>query len=343
MSIKTIKLFPLLLLISCGVRESKDPQNTQEYIYVPARDKLENTITWLNDPKSLPGGDESAPLVTTLYISQQGKTEKPAWKSNWYPSNEGGTIKVMEKYDLAIGDADKKASKWETERTNAYSNVKWAGHCNGWAAASIMTDEPKKSVMHNGVTFTPEDIKALLIESWQSSFGRVVGKRCDNQDIKYDENGKMIDEACRDVSPAAFHILLTNFLGRFKKPIIVDVEANHEVWNSPIVSYNIKQLQNLSVQDVTYWLTGKYSTTYPWNPKAVLWTYFQTEVVFSDDNKKIYEYILERGVDGNIIGGEWYRESRSNHPDFIWRPISANPENPHIDVSVVTKLYEKSL
>jgi hypothetical protein len=332
------------LIASCGVREAKqDAAPVIVYRHEPAPDKLDNTITWLNDPKSLPGGDDSTPLVTDISMNRQGATLKLAWKSNWYPASEGGTVKVIEKYDLAIGDTEKKASTWEKQKTDALVNVKWAGHCNGWAAASVLTDEPKRDVVYNNVLFTVDDIKALLIESYQSSFGKTVGKRCNNTDIKYDNYGRMIDEDCRDVSPAAFHILLTNFLGRFQKPIIVDVEANHEVWNSPIVSYDIKIMQNLSVTEVTTWLTGQPSRTYTWNPNAILWTYFQTQVVFSDGNKKIYEYILERNNNGNIIGGEWFRESKSNHPDFIWRPSEANAENPYLSLKTIQEIHSRSL
>jgi hypothetical protein len=331
-----------LFLMSCGTREPKKAQPVI-FQYRPAPDKLENTITWLNDPKSLPGGDDSTPLVTSISIGDNGISRNKVWTSNWYPYMEGGTVKALEKYDTAIGDSTKKASNWEAQKTAALKDVKWAGHCNGLAAASIMTNEPKHDVVYNGVTFTVEDIKALLIEIWQNSFGKSVGKRCNNQNITYDTNGRMADEECRDVSPAAFHILLTNFLNRFQKPIIVDVDATHEVWNTPIVSYNVKIKQNISVAEVTAWLTGTALNYYPWNPKAVLWTYFQTQVYFGDKNTKTYEYILERNSNGDIIGGEWYRESTKNHPDFIWRPESPSAENPYISISTVQEIYSRSI
>ena len=35
-------------------------------------------------------------------------------------------------------------------------------------------------------------------------------------------------------------------------------------------------------------------------------------------NTDVYEYIVELDAEGKIIGGEWIRDSRQNHPDFLW-------------------------
>lgn len=303
----------------------------------------ETAITWLNDPNALDGGDTTSPLITTLDTPDVGFVMTPVWMSNWYPSSENGTVPVIEKYDTAFDSTLKKASTWEKDITATLKDVKWSGHCNGLAAASIMVAEPIRDVSYNGVLFTVNDIKALLIEAWQNSYGKAVGKRCDKQNIEYDSNGRMVDDACRDVSPAIFHILLTNFLGRFHKPILIDVDAGYEVWNSPVVTYDVLVKQSLSLQSATQWLTGTAMDFYAYNPQATQWIYFQTQVLFSNDKKKTYEYILERDRDGQIIGGEWFRESKQNHPDFIWRPTKPNPENPYIDLEKIQNIYNKSI
>ena len=35
-----------------------------------------------------------------------------------------------------------------------------------------------------------------------------------------------------------------------------------------------------------------------------------------------YEYVLELDTNGHIIGGEWVGDSKRNHPDFLWLPLS---------------------
>jgi hypothetical protein len=37
---------------------------------------------------------------------------------------------------------------------------------------------------------------------------------------------------------------------------------------------------------------------------------------------KTYQYILEQDENGNVIGGEWVGNSKTDHPDFAWFPIA---------------------
>ena len=47
--------------------------------------------------------------------------------------------------------------------------------------------------------------------------------------------------------------------------------------------------------------------------------------------------------DGNIIGGEWIRKSKKDHPDFIWRHQEPMPENPFLDRETILKIYQESI
>lgn len=51
-------------------------------------------------------------------------------------------------------------------------------------------------------------------------------------------------------------------------------------------------------------------------------TYVTNELQESNSASKIYTYILELDSNDNIIGGEWYDSSSTNHPDFLWVPTS---------------------
>lgn len=120
-------------------------------------------------------------------------------------------------------------SAWEI--LNSYNPVggTWWGHCNGWAAAAILTDEPREAVdvdiKGQNVEFTTADIKGLLTESHYSTNSRFYGKR-------YYKEGDDLS----DLTPAAFHKLITFYLKEQKIPLVFDTTASDAVWNFP--AYN---------------------------------------------------------------------------------------------------------
>ena len=66
----------------------------------------------------------------------------------------------------------------------------------------------------------------------------MLGGRCNNKEITHDVTGSANDE-CSDVNPGALHVILTNFLGLRQAPLIEDRTANYEVWNQPVVGYEV--------------------------------------------------------------------------------------------------------
>jgi hypothetical protein len=358
--------FLTILLCSCG-----DPKQMQA--------SLKEPMDWLNDPNHLPGAD-SALVFDPELLPDSGSIAKPVWTTYWYPASQSGTarrpaqnaLSPMEKYDQAIGDRSQKATKWEISQSDRFRNVSWAGHCNGVAAAGSTVDEPKKNVFYNNVWFSVDDVKALMVEAFQAG-GQVVGGRCDLTERRYDENGRLIATECRDTNAATFHIALTNYIGRFRKPLIADTDSANQVWNEIITSYQVKMKQKLTARDVNWWLKGQNVDGYTYNPNATSFMYYQTEVFYNNGTKKIYEYILELSNAVNIlesgsqppptqgpsqgpsptptpqptrtkiIGGEWYRNARIDHPDFLWRHTSPMLENPYLSLDVIYKIYNSSL
>lgn len=109
----------------------------------------------------------------------------------------------------------------------------WWGHCNAWAAAALMEDEPKVrgAVEHGGVSveFTPGETKALLTELWMEHHSSFHGGRHDdpeNEGLRYD-----------DLTPAAFHIFFGTQIGQKKKGFVIDRYTGDQVWNQPVRSY----------------------------------------------------------------------------------------------------------
>jgi len=114
------------------------------------------------------------------------------------------------------------------ELLNSYNPVggTWWGHCNGWAAAAILTHEPTESLSStwNGesVEYTTADLKGLMTESHYSTYSRFYGKR-------YYKEG----DDLTDLTPAAFTKLVTFYIRDQGVPIVFDTTATDAVWNFP--------------------------------------------------------------------------------------------------------------
>jgi competence ComEA-like helix-hairpin-helix protein len=103
----------------------------------------------------------------------------------------------------------------------------WWGHCNGWAAAAILTDEPRESVTATTtdgteITYSTGDIKGLLTEAHYSTYSRFYGGR-------YYKEGDDI----ADLHPPAFHKLITFYHRQQQVGMVFDTTASEAVWNFP--------------------------------------------------------------------------------------------------------------
>jgi hypothetical protein len=327
------RLLPILLIFGCG-----SPTQDRSYLKEP--------MNALNNPAMIPGS--SMTLDYKLSRLPEAGTIDRLWGGWWWPMSERGTASQrfgskspMEKYDI-VAKTNGKVNKWEIDSTAAYANVGWAGHCNGLSASSIMMEEPVKAVVLDGVSFSVEDVKALLVEKWQGS-GSIVGDRCDKKNITYDSYGRIREAECRDLNPATFHLALTNFLGLSGKSLIADIDNTEAVWNYPIQTYQVVATQSLTQDQATWRIQKDAITTYSYNTSAVDFMYVKTSVTFLGFDPRSYEYILELDVKGNIIGGEWLDKSKREHPDFIWRPSDPRAENPYLDPEIIDKIYKMSI
>jgi hypothetical protein len=334
MYLRSSLLLSFLLIQGCG-----QPNGTPSSVKEP--------INPINNPNMIPGAD--AQLETHhISLDDSGEVSTLVWDAYWYPYSQNGTarrgnpydLSPLEKYD-AITNRQNLATNWELQQAARLGRISWAGHCNGVAAASTMSQEPKRSVFHGNINFTPDDIKALLIEAWQGG-GATVGSRCDINNIAKDAYGRIVLDACRDLNPATLHLAITNFIGRFKKPIIVDIDPTEQVWNYPAISYRVLRKDSLTARDANWWLQDRNEEGYQYNDNAKSFEYYQTEIAFKDGTKRIYEYILELDTYGYIIGGEWYGSSKTQHPDFVWRHSQPTAENPYIDINVVYDIANRS-
>lgn len=226
-------------------------------------------------------------------------------------------------------------------RQTGYCIPLWYGICHAWAPAAISEPEPRCAVTYNGVTFGVMDLKALLTQIYDQTgaYGTVfAGSRCFSENPSQDQYGRYINNECKDTTPDFVHLALTNMVGRFKKSILIDITAQAQVWNQPVLSYQILQSQQLSNQEAAQMVQPGMST-YLFNTEATQFSYFKTQMSYITEGASdgpisgadvvseyttttIYEYVLEMDPNGVIIGGEWVNDSKINHPDFVWFPTS---------------------
>lgn len=218
----------------------------------------------------------------------------------------------------------------------------WIGICHGTAPASLVHPRPRHSVRmttpdHQGLVFSPSDLKALLSFSWAKSGGAsaILGRRCGDVLIP----GVRPSGSCRDTNPAAMHLALVNRLGLERRPLIMDASAGREVWNRVIVGYRYQYFRpgprNLTSElaralvDVAQWRSDPLRDHR--SPRAQKIVGIEMELTYvigtepsgrasdekeSDRHETMWlRYDLELDARGDVIGGEWLEHG---HPDFLW-------------------------
>ena len=117
-------------------------------------------------------------------------------------------------------------SAWEILNSYNPGGEGWWGHCNGWAAAAILTNEPREpmtwDMKGHEVELSIGDQKGLLSEAHYSTHSRFYGDR-------YYKEGDDV----ADLHPSAFHKIITFYLKEQRVPLVFDTTATEQVWNFP--------------------------------------------------------------------------------------------------------------
>jgi hypothetical protein len=305
--------------------------------------------------------------------------EKRPFSGHWYPETKGGTnaFGALTKYDRAFHGNQTPAATWEQKnhtRSQSDKDAGWAGHCNGWAASAQRHAEPQKSVVRNGVTFTPNDIKALLAEVYMNANSVFLGgTRCGNRNspcVPTNPDARPSPtqmNSYEDVNPAAFHVVLTNWIGRFKHPVLFDEKNDGEVWNYPIYHYVYSFTDLKSAAEAQALISNDGRSTYKFNPEATKFVRVDMTVTFSNalgteppanqfpnhtpHPPVKYQYVLELNSADEILGGEWTKANITSHPDFVWVALEPgdNPTgdasfgNPHVNADEVIRMWAESI
>jgi subtilisin-like proprotein convertase family protein len=255
----------------------------------------------------------------------------------------------------------------------------WWGLCHAWTPAAIQEVEPRKAVTYNGVTFEVSDVKALFVMLYNNVSTAALGVRCKLGDaqIERDENGRIKQDWCRDTNPGSLHLILTNLIGRDKRAFAEDRTMGRQVWNQPVVGYQVDLLEEITREQALDLLDPDRAVcaagTYCYNEDArkfyevLIDVNYITESTPSTEPKlpvidrytrtDTYHYVLECADDGEIVGGEWISaqvtafpdrisappNSQNNHSDFLWLPTgTVYPSNPHTSLENVRMLARMS-
>ncbi len=246
-------------------------------------------------------------------------TIKPfPWSGYYWPQDGHPLSRVLSKYDKFVTGrtgANPGAAAWE--RRYHDSEIEWAGHCNGWSAASVLHPEPRAPRTVDGITFSIGDQKGLLSEQYMDCYYKFFGTRA-NKSSPVDP----------DILPHHFHRILLEFMKEKKLAIVVDIDAGSPVWNYPVYAFD------------TNW------TVSPDRTRADVTTQLylvqndvKADFVGTKGFVKTYRYSLFLNPAGEVTGGSWAKGTGRQHPDFIWVPVADCPagswENPNLDPAMV--------
>ena len=133
------------------------------------------------------------------------------------------------------------AAAWEMLNHWSPAGSGWWGHCNGWAAAAILANEPRASheVAFGGdktMELSVADQKGLLSETYYSQLSNFYGSRYNGND----------GDDISDLSPKAVLQILSTYIGDRGVPLVFDVTAGEQVWNYPAYEYTLSLTETSS-------------------------------------------------------------------------------------------------
>jgi hypothetical protein len=219
-----------------------------------------------------------------------------------------GPLARYDRYISTIGRAAPSTQEWERAEIR-FSGLAWAGHCNGWAAASLLEPEPTEARVVNGVTFSVADQKGLLTSYHFADAAAWAAGSFE-----------------KDVEPAEFHRELTRSLGGQRKGLVFTFKpyaVGEEVWSYPASKFETVIGPDPVEPDV-------------WRVKTTVWLVdnevgagFVGSRPWPSPAGKVMEYTLQ-GDPYNPKGGAWSpgTDGRFGRPFMIWYP---DPNHRNID------------
>jgi hypothetical protein len=326
----------LIGLVACGGGGGDQPVSGENF---PVRDNKYNMATAYYGPLVVREGEIFAQASTL------------PWTGYWLPSNNtymfqgsNGSLSPLEKYDQYMKKAhgtDTQAAQYEHD--NNYNPLAGPadGHCDAWSIASIYENDPTPggwqsahNATLNGVTFTPGDLKALLVDTYENqNLVKMFGE-------KYQDDHDDFD----DIYPDQFQAVLQAELFGKNHTLVMDRDPGPDVWNTPIYSADIQTKADSSDAHLLH------VTAYIGTVNAIDEFAFGQDPNWEGDPTlaeytEIYTYDLygDRGSDGNftVKSGVWTGDSLTDHPDFVLVKVDGATDHSSKNVMVTNDIvYE---
>ncbi len=274
--------------------------------------------------------------ATNLYVVEEGQfeemlsDEKLPWRGYWWPHSglplSGADDSPLAKYDNLVQARTGRnpgAREWENTY-HSLEHVPWGGHCNGWAASSVLYEDitTEKYDPLTDTTLSVGDLKGMLAEASFCVKWAFYGSRYNggpNEDIT-------------DIHAHRFHKVLLYYIKHLRKPIAHDYVQGSSVDNNIYSGYrfNIEKVDDTPgrFRVLARMRTHGYGHGFDDHGPS---SQFTSE----------YEYYLDTNPSGEIVGGEWI----STNPDFLWVPLyqqKCGRENPGIDHRFVEQFIQLS-
>lgn len=281
----------------------------------------------------------------------EGRPSRQPWAGFWWPYTSNGISKSLGgvspagKYDAARGGTTR-AQSWEVvNHGSEVPNVQgWWGHCNGWCVAAALFPEPREAVVVNGIRFDVADIKALLSEAGMLASADYFGERLDPWERDYARK-------FADTVPNQFFLVLTHYMGRLGRTVLIDRHTGGEVWNQPLAGYRFQppsrsdylgpapgapNVHRLNLTATLWWMEDNVAPgalspvfNYTTGPMVTARTlrmelWLDGPVEFDAQGKVIRsgDVIVAR-ENGLVAGGRWLGpRTTQGHPDYMWVPYS---------------------
>ena len=250
---------------------------------------------------------------SSFAATDSAQADFTAWSGYWWPTSGGGLATgigyrghpaPLEKYELLKdGVYPGLATEWYLDHNYDPDAPNWYGLCGAWAAASVSENIEFYPSIIDGILFNVGDKNGLLTA-------------CHENDVNIRINSH---------DPEVFHEWLLQYIKNSGIAFYAELEPGDEVWNYPIYRYEMETLNYGDSISVTCRI---------WYADDLVDPDYQGTKAMT----KLYTYILYKGENDEITGGEWTGASIYNHPQQLVLPLSQSTNNPYLDYDFIRNI-----